>query len=76
MTDGDCIQVPDLPAPLRFSAARELDLTRPLAEVEADYIRNVLASVGDNRTKAAEVLQIDRKTLREKLKKIEPPQAS
>jgi DNA-binding NtrC family response regulator len=71
MTDGDHIDVQDLPAPLRFCVAREPDLTRPLAEVEAEYIRNVLASVGGNRTQAAEVLQIDRKTLREKLKKIE-----
>jgi len=46
MTDGYCIEVPDLPAPLRFSVAHEQDLTRPLAEVEADYIRKVLASVG------------------------------
>jgi len=68
MTDGDCIDVPDLPAPLRFSAAREQDLTRPLAEVEAEYIRNVLTSLGGNRTRAAEVLRIDRKTLRHKLK--------
>jgi DNA-binding NtrC family response regulator len=72
MTEGDRIDVPDLPAPLRFSASRELDLTRPLAEVEAEYIRNVLASVGGNKTKAAEVLQIDRKTLREKLRKAPP----
>jgi len=68
MTDGDHIDVPHLPAPFRFSVALEPDLTRPLAEVEAEYIRNVLASVGGNKTKAAEVLQIDRKTLREKLK--------
>ncbi|HQE30317.1 MAG TPA: sigma-54 dependent transcriptional regulator, partial [Phycisphaerae bacterium] len=64
MTDDDCIDVPDLPAPLRFSVPRDQDLTRPLAVVEAEYIRNVLASVGGNRTKAAEILQIDRKTLR------------
>lgn len=75
MTDGDCIDVPDLPAPLRFSVAREQDLTRPLAVVEAEYIRNVLASVGGNRTRAAEVLQNDRKTLREKLKQVESPPA-
>jgi len=75
MTDRDCVDVPDLPAPLRFSVARKQDLTRPLAVVEAEYIRNVLASVGGNRTKAAEVLQIDRKTLREKLKQIESPPA-
>jgi DNA-binding NtrC family response regulator len=71
MTDGDRIDLPHLPAPFRFSAARQPDLTRPLAEVEAEYIRNVLASVGGNKTRAAEVLQIDRKTLREKLKAIE-----
>ena len=69
MTEDDPIEVPDLPEPLRFSAGRQADLTRPLADVEAEYIRNVLASVGGNKTRAAEVLQIDRKTLREKLKK-------
>ncbi|RPJ01986.1 MAG: hypothetical protein EHM36_12925, partial [Deltaproteobacteria bacterium] len=39
--------------------------------VEAEYIRNVLSSVDGNRTRAAEVLGIDRKTLREKIRKIE-----
>jgi len=69
MTEGDLIEVPDLPEPLRFSAGRQADLTRSLADVEAEYIRNVLANVGGNKTKAAEILQIDRKTLREKLRK-------
>jgi len=69
MTEGDRIDVPDLPEPLRFSSLTEADLTRPLAEVEAEYIRNVLAGVGGNKTKAARILQIDRKTLREKLKR-------
>jgi DNA-binding NtrC family response regulator len=68
MTEGDCVDVPDLPAPLRFSVAHEQDLTRPLAAVEAEYIRKVLASVGGNRTRAAAILHIDRKTLRDKLK--------
>ena len=68
MAEGDRIEVPDLPALMRFSALRRPDLTRPLAEVEAEYIRNVVNSVGGNKTKAAEVLGIDRKTLREKLK--------
>ncbi|MBC8372166.1 MAG: sigma-54-dependent Fis family transcriptional regulator, partial [Planctomycetes bacterium] len=69
MTESGRIDVPDLPEPLRFSSLSEADLTRPLAEVEAEYIRNVLASVGGNKTKAAQILQIDRKTLREKLRR-------
>ncbi|MGB7061754.1 MAG: sigma-54 dependent transcriptional regulator [Candidatus Zixiibacteriota bacterium] len=71
MTDSDLIEVSDLPSLMRFSALRETGLDRTLAEVEAEYIRNVLASVKGNKTKAAEILQIDRKTLREKLKKID-----
>jgi len=71
MTDGGLIEVPDLPSLMRFSALRETGLYRTLAEVEAEYIRNVLASVGGNKTKAAEILGIDRKTLREKLNKVD-----
>jgi DNA-binding NtrC family response regulator len=69
MCDEDTIEVPDLPPPTRFSAARGAGLRRTLAEVEAEHIRNVLASVGDNKTRAAEILGIDRKTLREKTKR-------
>ncbi len=71
MTEGDLIEVPDLPSLMRFSALQKMGLNRPLAEVEAEYIRNVLASVEGNKTRAAEILGIDRKTLREKLNKIE-----
>jgi len=73
MTDGDAIDVPDLPTLMRFSALRERGLTRTLADVEAEYISNVLASVDGNKTRAAELLGINRKTLREKLRKIEKP---
>jgi len=73
MTDGDVIEVPDLPTLIRFSALRERGLTRTLAEVEAEYISNVLASVDGNKTRAAELLGINRKTLREKLRRIEKP---
>jgi two-component system response regulator HydG len=68
MTDGDLIEVPDLPSLMRFSTLRETGFHRTLAEVEAEYIRNVLGSVNGNKTRAAEILGIDRKTLREKLK--------
>lgn len=69
MTEEDIIDVPDLPSIMRFSALRGKGITRTLAEVEAEYIHNVLANVDGNKTKAAEILGIDRKTLREKIKK-------
>jgi len=68
MSDSKVIRVPDLPPSMRFSAGRESGLNRTLAEVEAEHIRNVLAGVGHNKTRAAEILGIDRKTLRERLK--------
>ncbi len=68
MNEGESIEVPDLPSLMRFSALRETGLSRTLEEVEAEYIRNVLESVNGNKTRAAEILGIDRKTLREKLK--------
>jgi DNA-binding NtrC family response regulator len=69
MNDEEIIDVPHLPAPARYSAAREAGVNRTLAEVEAAHIRSVLAHSGDNRTRASEILDIDRKTLREKMKR-------
>ncbi len=68
MSEGDVIEVPDLPPMMRFSAARGAGLDRTLAEVEAEHIRNVLASTNGNKVQAAKILGIDRKTLRERLK--------
>jgi DNA-binding NtrC family response regulator len=68
MTDSATIEISDLPAFMRFSPPRETGLDRSLREVERDHIRRVLASVDGNKTRAAEILGIDRKTLREKLK--------
>ena len=67
MNDELVVEVPDLPAFARFSAVHTTGVNRTLAEVEADHIRNVLSSVGGNRTRAAEILGIDRKTLRKKM---------
>lgn len=69
MTDGRTIDVPDLPALMRYSINASLDTTRTLDEVESEYIMRVLESVNGNKTQAAAILGIDRKTLREKLKK-------
>ena len=70
MTDEEIIDVPELPPTMRFSVLRQTGVTRTLAEVEKEYIRNVLNSVDGNKTRAAEILKIDRKTLREKLNKL------
>lgn len=70
MVDEDLVDVPDLPSLMRFSASKgTARLDRSLAEFETEYIYNVLSSAGGNKTKAASILGIDRKTLREKLKR-------
>ena len=69
MSDDDTIEAPDLPPLARFSALRVASVDRTLAEVEAEHIRNVLAHVDGNKTRAAGVLGIDRKTLRDKVKR-------
>ena len=72
MTEGDTIDVPDLPSLMRFSALQGTPSNRTLAEAENDHILSVLAGVGGNKTQAAKILGITRKTLRSKLKKFEP----
>ncbi|MEP0848479.1 MAG: sigma-54-dependent Fis family transcriptional regulator [Phycisphaerae bacterium] len=71
MCEGNEIDARDLPALMRFSVHAGSNLHRSLAQVEADHIRDVLISVGGNRTQAAKILGIDRKTLRQKLKTYE-----
>ncbi len=69
MIEGDVIDVPDLPSLMRFSVPRGVSPNRTLAEAEVEHILCVLSSVDGNKTKAAKILGITRKTLREKLKK-------
>lgn len=69
MSENETIDVPDLPPLMRATPLYHQSLHRPLVEVEAEHIRNIVASVGGNKTRAADILGIDRKTLREKLKK-------
>ncbi|HSV27492.1 MAG TPA: sigma-54 dependent transcriptional regulator, partial [Sedimentisphaerales bacterium] len=56
MGDGEQIDVSDLPSPMRFSASDAGGFMRTLAEMEREYICNVLASVGGNITRAAGIL--------------------
>jgi DNA-binding NtrC family response regulator len=67
--DNNNADIVDLPATMRFSIDHKAGLHRSLAAVENEHIQNVLASVGGNKTQAAKILKIDRKTLREKLKR-------
>jgi DNA-binding NtrC family response regulator len=71
MTESDVIDVHDLPSLMRFKTAAGSRLKRTLRNVEAEHVANVLASVDGNKSRAAEILGIDRKTLREKLKRAE-----
>lgn len=68
--DEPVIDITDLPESMRFSISRSRHGNKTLAEVEAEHIRAILARTGDNKTRAAEILGIDRKTLREKLKRL------
>ncbi len=68
MCEDDTLDVADLPRWLRTPVTESVrSVLRPLADVERAHIRAVLRAVGGNRTRAAEVLGIDRKTLRRKL---------
>ncbi|HPF90585.1 MAG: sigma-54-dependent Fis family transcriptional regulator [Flavobacteriales bacterium] len=60
----------DLPAHMKMEAPRSIlpDSMMSLAEMERQHIRRVLEAEGQNKTRAAAILGIDRKTLREKLK--------
>jgi DNA-binding NtrC family response regulator len=62
------VDVTDLPELLRFAALRQ-SARRTLAEVETEHILAVLSATEGKRSLAAQILGIDRKTLREKLKR-------
>jgi|SRR5690554_2162044 len=62
------IGVNDLPDNLKFEIDFPADSLLPLKEMEKQYIQKVLSATDNNQTKAAEILQIDRKTLRQKIR--------
>jgi DNA-binding NtrC family response regulator len=74
LAGGESLTLAELPADLRPSAASSAapwPEDASLAEVEALWIRQVLARCGDNRTQAARRLGIDPATLWRKLKQME-----
>ncbi|MDV3309965.1 MAG: sigma-54 dependent transcriptional regulator [Cyclobacteriaceae bacterium] len=72
LAEEDIIDVPDLPESFRYSATRSKGLDRTLQEVEQEYIQAVLAANQNNISRTAGILGIDRKTLREKIKRYQP----
>ncbi|MFN2579367.1 MAG: helix-turn-helix domain-containing protein, partial [Pyrinomonadaceae bacterium] len=69
VADGQSIEAADLPEGLRAAAEKRATGNQPrtLAEIEKDYIREVLASTRGNKTEAARILGISRKNLYERL---------
>ncbi|MFH0728003.1 MAG: sigma-54 dependent transcriptional regulator [Pseudomonadota bacterium] len=72
ITDSDVIHVNDLPPHMRHAVpvSPGEGANRTLADVEKEHITHVLAFVNGNKTRAADILGIDRKTLRKKLEDI------
>lgn len=62
------VRVKDLPDHLKYSLEMPEDSLVSLAEMERKYIKKVLRATENNKTKAAAILQITRKTLRQKIK--------
>ena len=62
------IGIKDLPETLKYKIDFPEDSLLSLKEMEKKYIQKVLAATDNNQTKAAEILNIDRKTLRGKIK--------
>ena len=64
---GKEIEMKDVPEYLKYAMPVERDELKTLKDVEKAHILKVLAAVDNNKTRAAEILQIDRKTLRQKI---------
>ncbi len=71
IVDSDVIQTADLPDAMRFSASSTADGSLKLENVILSHIQQVLTKTKGNKTKAANLLGIDRKTLNSRLKKTE-----
>ncbi len=73
ITDRAVIDVSDLPHVMRSNTEYRIDPMKTLAQAEAEHIRAVLQATGGNKSRASSILGIDRKTLREKIKKFGLP---
>jgi len=69
MNEESKIRKTDLPDSMKSRIKTISDIKRPLKEIELEHIKNVLELTNNNKSKAAEILKIDRKTLINKLNK-------
>lgn len=61
------ISVENIPEHLKYHLSEKTESLKSLKEFEKEQILRTLNAVGNNKTKAAKILQIDRKTLNQKL---------
>ena len=66
------MEAPVTPAAHHPIVHKETDLKNAAAQAEYDTIMNVLKQVNYNKSRAAEILKIDRKTLYNKIKSYQP----
>ncbi|MCD6329361.1 MAG: sigma-54-dependent Fis family transcriptional regulator [Candidatus Cloacimonetes bacterium] len=67
MNEDGIIRKADLPTFMKSRIGSVSDVKRTLHEVEIEHIKNVLEYTNNNKSKASEILHIDRKTLNNKL---------
>ncbi|MFH6994799.1 sigma-54-dependent transcriptional regulator [Flavobacterium sp. FlaQc-48] len=63
----EVITLQNVPEYLKYHIPEQKDSFKSLKEYEKDQILKVLTAVGNNKTQAAKILQIDRKTLNQKI---------
>jgi DNA-binding NtrC family response regulator len=67
MVDQSTIYASDLPSNMRYCIQSGPSGLKSLKEVEAEHIKRIIDHADGNKTKAASILGIDRKTLRTKM---------
>lgn len=70
LNERSTIDISDLPEHLKYSLKSSDRYLRSLSQVEFEHIRRVMALCQGNKSQAAEILGIDRKTLHRKLREM------
>ncbi|MHC0442499.1 sigma-54-dependent transcriptional regulator [Flavobacterium sp. 3-210] len=63
----DTITLQNVPDHLKYHIPSQIDFLKSLKEFEKEHVLKVLNSVNNNKSKAAKILKIDRKTLNQKI---------